>query len=47
MKKFLKWSSVGLIITGVVIGGIGLLFGGLDKVDFLYFRDLAENIKIF
>ena len=47
MKKFLKWASIGLIAIGIVGGGIGLLSGGLDKVDFLYFREFIENIKLF
>ena len=47
MKKFLKWASIGLVAIGIIVGGIGMLSGGLDKVDFLYFRDFVENIKLF
>lgn len=47
MKKFLKWASIGLIAIGIVVGGVGLLAGGLENVDFLYFRDFIENIKLF
>ena len=43
MKKFFKWSSVGLVVIGIVIGGLGLLSGGLDKVDFMYFSELLNN----
>ena len=46
MKKFLKWASLGLIAIGIVVCGIGLLIGGLDNVDFIYFRELIENIKL-
>ena len=47
MKKFLKRASIGLVAIGIVACGIGMLSGGLDKVDFLYFRDFVENIKLF
>jgi len=47
MKKFLKWASIGLVAVGIVVGGIGLLSGGLDKVDFLYFSEFVQNIKLF
>ena len=47
MKKFLKWSSVALIAIGIVVGSIGMITGGLNNVDFLYFRDFVENINLF
>ena len=46
-KKLLKWVSIALIIFGIFVGGVGLVTGGLDKIDFFYFRDLAESIELF
>ena len=43
MKKFLKWASIGLLVIGIIVGGIGVLTGGIDKADFLYFRDFAAD----
>ena len=47
MKNFLKRMSIGLVIGSIVVGVIGLIVGGLDNVDFLYFRDFVSNINLF
>ena len=47
MKKFLKWASIACLTVGIIVGGIGILKGGLNEVDFLYWIDVIKSIKIF
>ena len=47
MRRFLKWVSICCLAIGSIIGGIGLLKGGLNNADFLYWLDFVESINIF
>ena len=40
LRKFFKWTSIILIAAGLTVGIIGLLMGGLNEVDFLFWKQL-------
>ena len=37
-RTVMKWLSVGLMAAGLTVGIIGLLLGGLQQADFLFWK---------